>query len=86
LSFPLQVSNVFSGAGVENSILTSTGQVTIPQDILDGLGARAGDQVTFTALPDGTVLMRIKTRDIGDLAGILFEEGREPVPVEKLSL
>jgi antitoxin PrlF len=70
---------------VENSILTSTGQVTIPQSILDGLGAREGDSVTFTRLPDGTVLMRIKTRGIEDLAGTLFEASREPVPVEKLS-
>jgi bifunctional DNA-binding transcriptional regulator/antitoxin component of YhaV-PrlF toxin-antitoxin module len=76
----------FSGAVVENSILTSTGQVTIPQSILERLGAREGDPVTFTPLPDGTVLMRIKTHSITDLAGILFEEGREPVPVEKLSL
>jgi AbrB family looped-hinge helix DNA binding protein len=71
---------------MENSTLTSAGQVTIPKSILDGLGASAGDTVTFTPLPDGTVLMRVKTRNLTDLAGMFFEEGREPVPVEKLSL
>jgi AbrB family looped-hinge helix DNA binding protein len=71
---------------MENSTLTSTGQVTIPKSILDDLGASAGDTVTFTRLPDGTVLMRVKTRNLKDLAGIFFEEGREAVPVEKLSL
>lgn len=71
---------------MEDSTLTSKGQVTIPKSIRDGLGVKAGDRITFTVMPDGVVLMRPKSRSIKDLAGILYEEGREPVPIDKLSL
>jgi antitoxin PrlF len=71
---------------VEDSTLTSKGQVTIPKSIRDRLGIKPGDRVTFTAMPDGAVILRAKNRSIADLAGILFEEDREPVPIEKLSL
>jgi antitoxin PrlF len=71
---------------VEDSTITSKGQVTVPKRIRDELGVKPGDRVTFTAMPDGVVIMRAKTRSIDDLAGILFDEGREPVPIEKLSL
>jgi AbrB family looped-hinge helix DNA binding protein len=68
-----------------DSTLTSKGQVTIPKGIREGLGLKVGDRVTFTAMPDGTVVMRVKKGSITELAGILYEEGRAPVPIEKLS-
>ena len=71
---------------MEDSTLTSKGQVTVPKRIRDGLGVKPGDRITFTVMPGGVVLMRAKTGSIKDLAGILYEEEREPVPVEKLSL
>lgn len=71
---------------MEDSTLTSKGQVTVPKSIRDGLGIKTGDRITFTVMPDGVVIMRAKTRSIKDLAGILYEEGREPLPIEKLSL
>jgi AbrB family looped-hinge helix DNA binding protein len=40
-----------------DSTLTSKGQTTIPKDIRDSLGMKSGDRMTFTMLPDGTVLM-----------------------------
>jgi AbrB family looped-hinge helix DNA binding protein len=65
--------------------LTSKGQTTIPKEIRDGLGMKPGDRMTFTLMPDGTVVMRVKTRSMIDLAGLLHRKGRKPVPVEKLS-
>lgn len=70
---------------MSDSTLTSKGQVTIPKDVRERLGLKAGDRVTFTPMPDGTVLMRAKTGRMKELGGILFEEGRAPVPTEKLS-
>lgn len=51
------------------STLTSKGQTTIPKDIRDALGLKPSDELKFTLLSDGTVIMRAKRRDIADLAG-----------------
>ena len=65
--------------------LTSKGQTTIPKEIRDSLSMKAGDRMTFTLMPDGTVVMRVKTKSVTELAGILHKKGRKPVPVEQLS-
>ena len=65
--------------------LTSKGQTTIPKEIRDSLNMKAGDRITFTLLPDGTVLMRLKNKSILDLAGRLHKKGRKALPVEDLS-
>ena len=68
-----------------DSILTSKGQTTIPKDIRDSLGIKPGDRMTFTLMPDGTVLMRIKNKGVMSLAGSLRKKGRKPLPVDQLS-
>lgn len=68
-----------------DATLTSKGQTTIPKGIRDSLAMKAGDRMTFTLMPDGAVVMRVKTRSIAELAGVLHQKGRKPVPVEKLS-
>jgi len=65
--------------------LTSKGRTTIPREIRDSLSMKAGDCMTFTLMPDGTVLMRVKARRVMELAGILHKKRRKPVPVERLS-
>jgi antitoxin PrlF len=67
------------------STLTSKGQTTIPKDIRDSLGIKSGDRMTFTLMPDGTVLLRVKNKSIMNLAGSLRRKGRKPLPVEQLS-
>jgi len=68
-----------------DSTLTSKGQTTIPKEIRDGLGLLAGDRIRFTLLPNGTVIMRAKTKRLRDLAGMLYRKGRKPVPIEEMS-
>jgi antitoxin PrlF len=68
-----------------DSTLTSKGQTTIPKSIRDGLGMKAGDRMTFTLMPDGVVVMRVKNKAVADLAGLLYMKGRKAVPVERLS-
>jgi antitoxin PrlF len=41
------------------TILTSKGRMTIPKKIRQGLRSKTGDRMTFTLLPDGTVLIRL---------------------------
>jgi antitoxin PrlF len=65
--------------------LTSKGQTTIPKPIRDGLGIKAGDRMTFTLMPDGVVVMRVKNKHISDLAGLLHKKGRKAVPIALLS-
>lgn len=65
--------------------LTSKGQTTIPKEIRDSLHMKTGDRMTFTLMPDDTVVMRVKSKSIAELAGKLHKKGRKPVPVEQLS-
>ena len=65
--------------------LTSKGQTTIPKEIRDGLGLKAGDRMTFTLMPDGTVILRVKKGKVEDVAGILYKKARKPLRIERLS-
>jgi antitoxin PrlF len=67
------------------STLTSKGQTTIPREIRDGLRLKAGDRMTFTLMPDGTVLLRAKNRSLLSLAGHLENPRRKTVRLKKLS-
>lgn len=68
-----------------DTTLTSKGQTTIPKAIRDGLELKPGDRMTFTLMPDGTVIMRVKNKSITELAGMLRKKGRKPVPIGRLS-
>lgn len=68
-----------------DATLTSKGQTTIPKEIRDSLAMKAGDRMTFTLMPDGTVIMRVKTRNVTELAGVLHKKGRKPVPLDRMS-
>jgi AbrB family looped-hinge helix DNA binding protein len=65
--------------------LTSKGQTTIPKEIRDSLGMKPGDRMTFTLMPDGTVVLRVKSKRIMELAGVLRKKGRKPVSIEQMS-
>ena len=68
-----------------DATLTSKGQTTIPKEIRDSLSMKAGDRMTFTLMPGGTVVMRVKTKRVADLAGVLHRKSRKSLPVEQLS-
>jgi AbrB family looped-hinge helix DNA binding protein len=68
-----------------DATLTSKGQTTIPKAIRDGLHMKPGDRMTFTLMPDGVVIMRVKNKHVSELAGLLHKKGRKPVPIEMLS-
>ena len=73
------------GAMTTDATLTSKGQMTVPKAIRDSLGMKAGDRMTFTLMPDGTVVLRVKNKRVSDMGGILYKKGRKAVPVELLS-
>lgn len=56
---------------MSEATLTSKGQVTIPADIRKSLGLNAKDLLSFTPMPDGTVVLRAKNRPLLFLRGML---------------
>jgi AbrB family looped-hinge helix DNA binding protein len=68
-----------------DATMTSKGQTTIPKSIRDSLSMKAGDKMSFTLMPDGVVVMRVKNKNVSDLAGMLYKKGRKPVGTKKLS-
>jgi len=68
-----------------DATLTRKGQTTIPKEIGDILGMKSGDRMTFTLLPDATVIMRLKSKSVVELAGMLRKKGRKPVSIGHLS-
>jgi AbrB family looped-hinge helix DNA binding protein len=69
---------------MSTATLTSKGQTTIPKDIRDALGLKPKDQIHYTLMPDGTVIMRAKTRSILELQGLLHDPERKPVSIEEM--
>ena len=69
----------------KNQPIASKRQTTIPKEIRDSLSRKAGDRMTFTLMPDATVVMRVKSKSVTELAGVLHEKGRKPVSVAQLS-
>ena len=66
-------------------LMSGSCPATIPKEIRDSLGMKPGDRITFTLMPDGTVIMRAKTRRVMDLAGLLYRKGRKPVTIDEMS-
>ncbi len=71
---------------MSEATLTSKGQITIPADIRRFLAIAAKDRITFTPMPDGTVVMRAKTKSLVDLKGILKPLPGLSVTISEMSL
>ena len=63
--------------------LTSKGQVTIPKEIREALGVRAGDRLSFV-VRDDVVELRPETVDLRSLYGVLRYTGK-PISVEQMN-
>ncbi len=50
------------------STLTSKGQATIPKQIRTAAKLKTGDRIHFTALADGTIIMRVKNRSVRNIS------------------
>ena len=67
------------------STLTSKGQTTIPKSIRHALALKPGDRLTFTLLPDRSVLLRVQNRSLLSLSATLKPSTRRRVGIRKLS-
>jgi len=63
--------------------LTSKGQTTIPKEIRDELGLKAGDQLMYR-VDKGRIVITPKTGSIRDLIGIFHDPNRKPLTVAEM--
>ncbi len=63
--------------------LTSKGQTTIPKDVRERVGLKPGDRMHFTALSNGTFIVRVKNRGVREMQGIV--RSRRRLPMTELS-
>ena len=68
---------------MSTATMTSKGQTTIPKDVREAAGIKAGDRMHFTVLDDGTIIVRVKNRSVRDLA--IKPPRRKHVAVEAMS-
>ncbi len=69
---------------MQQSTLTSKGQITIPKNVRDTIGLQTGDKIEFVITGQNEVLLRPITKKVDDVFGILHKAGREPVTVEQM--
>ena len=67
------------------STITSKGQTTVPAEIRALVQAKPGTRLVWSAMPDGTIIVRAKTRSILDMAGMLKTPKGQPVRVEDMN-
>jgi antitoxin PrlF len=67
------------------STITIKGQTTVPLPIREALHAAAGTKLHWNVMPDGTIIVRAKTKSILDLAGILKAPKGKKVSIEDMN-
>jgi antitoxin PrlF len=71
---------------MSEATLTSKGQITIPVEIRRSLGVQAQDRLSFTPMPDGTVVLRAKNKTLADLKGLLKPPLDKVVSLDEMNL
>lgn len=59
------------------STITAKGQTTVPADIRVLIQATPGTRLVWSAMPDGTLIVRAKSRSVLDMAGMVQAKGRK---------
>jgi AbrB family looped-hinge helix DNA binding protein len=67
------------------STVTTKGQTTVPAEIRALVNAQAGTRLVWTAMPDGTLIVRAKTKSIFDLAGSIKPAQGQHVSIEDMN-
>lgn len=67
------------------STITAKGQTTVPADVRALVHARPGTRLVWSVMPDGTIIVRAKTKSILDMAGMLKAPRGKRVAVEQMN-
>jgi AbrB family looped-hinge helix DNA binding protein len=68
---------------MSSSSLSNKGQTTIPKRVRDAAGLRAGDELHFTVLEDGAIIVRVKNRNVRDLT--IRPRKRRHITIEQMN-
>ena len=66
------------------STVTAKGQTTVPADIRARVNAAPGTKLVWAVTPDGTIIVRAKTKSILDMAGMLKPAAGKSVAVDEM--
>ncbi len=67
------------------STITAKGQTTVPADVRALVHAEPGTRLVWSVMPDGTIIVRAKTKSVRDLAGIVKLPKGKRVAIEDMN-
>jgi AbrB family looped-hinge helix DNA binding protein len=67
------------------STITAKGQTTVPADVRAMVDAQPGTRLVWSVMPDGTIIVRAKTRSVLELAGLLKAPKGKRVAIEDMN-
>lgn len=70
---------------MNESTITAKGQTTVPADVRALVSASPGTRLVWSVTPDGTIIVRAKTKSILDMAGMLKAPEGKHVAVEDMN-
>lgn len=70
---------------MSESTITAKGQTTVPADIRALVDAHPGTRLVWSVMPDGTIIVRAKSRSILDMAGMLKSPKGRHVGIEDMN-
>jgi AbrB family looped-hinge helix DNA binding protein len=68
-----------------DSTITAKGQTTVPAEVRALVHAKPGTRLVWSVMPDGTIIVRAKTKSILDMAGMLKPPKGKRVGVEEMN-
>ena len=67
------------------STITAKGQTTVPADVRAQVDAKPGTRLVWSVTPDGTIIVRAKTKSILDMAGVAKAPRGKGVTIEQMN-
>ena len=69
---------------MQQTTLTSKGQITIPKFVRDSLALHAGDKIEFVLTENNEVLLRPVTKKVDEVFGRLFKADRAAFDIAEM--
>ena len=69
---------------MQQTTLTSKGQITIPKWVRDSLALQAGDKVEFVLTQNNDVLLKPVTKKVDDVFGRLYREDLPAIDIAEM--
>jgi antitoxin PrlF len=84
-SVSITITHKVRSCVMAESTITAKGQTTVPADIRAFVHAKPGTRLIWSAMPDGTIIVRAKTKSILDMAGMLKAPKGKHVSVDDMN-